>query len=275
MMDKLEKLKKIISGYGSVAIAFSSGVDSAFLLKVAHDVLGDQAIAITATSHFFPQRESSEAKDFCDQYGIRQVVVEIDETQIDGFRENPANRCYICKKKLFTDMMQIAGEQGILVLAEGSNMDDLGDYRPGLIAIKELGIKSPLREAGLTKQEIRELSKQMYLPTWDKPSYACLASRFVYGETIDREKLSMVERAEQLLMEMGFTQMRVRIHGRMARIELRPEDIPAFMDEKIRTIVHNKLKEYGFTYVALDLLGYRTGSMNENLKNDTLLKKEG
>lgn len=264
--NKLERLKKELQSYGKVAIAFSSGVDSAFLLKVAHDVLGDNVLAITATSHFFPQRESIEAKVFCEQEHIRQVIVEIDETQIEEFRENPKNRCYFCKKHLFYNMMEEAKKHGIDVIAEGSNMDDLSDYRPGLQAIKELGVKSPLREAKLMKQEIRDLSQMLGLPTWDKPSYACLASRFVYGEDITREKLLMVEQAENLLMDLGFKQMRVRIHGQMARIELLPSDLSTFMKEEIRLEVYRRLKEYGFTYVTLDLLGYRTGSMNETIE---------
>lgn len=263
--EKLEKLKEIIKGYKSVAIAFSSGVDSTFLLKVAHDVLGDQAIALTASSSFFPRRELKEARGFCEKESIQQYICEIEELEIPGFCQNPANRCYLCKKELFERFQAVANENHMSVLAEGSNRDDEGDYRPGLQAVAELGVKSPLREAGLTKQEIRDLSKELGLPTWEKPSFACLASRFVYGEEITREKLAMVEQAEQYLLDLGFYQARVRIHGTMARIEVLPEEIEKLLEKRTRLEITTRLKQYGFSYVTLDLKGYRTGSMNEVL----------
>lgn len=268
MHAKKQKLEQYLWELGRVAVAFSSGVDSTFLLKVAKDVLGEKAIAVTAKSCSFPNRELKEAEAFCEKEGIRQIIFESDELSIEGFRENPKNRCYLCKKELFRKIIKVASECGIENVAEGSNVDDNGDYRPGLIAIAELGVKSPLRYAGLTKEEIRTLSKEMDLPTWDKPSFACLASRFVYGETISEEKLKMVEKAEQLLLDLGFRQMRVRVHGNIARIEVLPEEIGKLTDEKVRNTVYNTLKGLGFDYVTMDLAGYRTGSMNETLSED-------
>ena len=262
---KKEKLKEILRGYGSLAIAFSGGVDSTFLLKMAHDVLGDNCAAVTGRSESFPEREYKESMDFCRAEGIRQIAFDSEEIDTPGYAENPVNRCYICKHALFSSLLKLAEENGLKYVAEGSNTDDNGDFRPGLKAIAELGIKSPLREAGLTKEEIRLLSKEMELPTWDKPSYACLASRFVYGETITREKLSMVDRAEELLLKMGFRQVRVRIHDRIARIEVEQKDFERFADPAVRDRIYTELKGFGFSYVALDLRGYRTGSMNETL----------
>ena len=264
-MEKLEHLRSYLKELHSVAVAYSSGVDSTFLLRVAASTLGDKVIAVTAKSCSFPKRELNEAAAFCEKEGIRHFVCESEELNIEGFAQNPKNRCYLCKKELFEKIQVIADENQIEHIAEGSNLDDNGDYRPGLLAVAELGIKSPLRECGFTKADIRALSKYLKLPTWEKQSFACLSSRFVYGETITEEKLSMVDRAEQLLLDMGFHQVRVRIHDRMARIEIEPKEFGMLMADETRNKIIEEFREYGFTYVTMDLMGYRTGSMNETL----------
>lgn len=265
MNDKVKILKEYLKSLGSVAVAFSGGVDSAFLLKTAYEVLGDNAIAVTAHLRSFPEKERIAAEELCRKWGIRRIVVELDELLIEGFAENPEDRCFICKKSIFTAIKEAVKSVGINNIAEGSNIDDNGDYRPGMLAIEELGIKSPLRYAGLNKTEIRELSKVMGLDTWDKPSFACLASRFVYGEMITAEKLDMVERAEQFLQELGCKQVRVRIHGLIARIEVRKDDFSRIIEAS--EYISEFLDSLGFSYVSLDLKGYRTGSMNEVLLN--------
>ena len=267
LQEKYRRLQDSLRTLGSVAVAFSGGVDSTFLLRVAHDVLGEHAVAVTASSCSFPARELREAQAYCAQNGITHIVCPSEELDIEGFRQNPPNRCYLCKHELFEKIWAIARARGIAAVAEGSNVDDNGDYRPGLVAVKELGVKSPLREAGLTKAEIRQLSRELGLPTWNKQSFACLSSRFVYGETITEEKLGMVDRAEQLLLDLGFHQVRVRIHGTIARIELLPAEFPVLMEAETRETVCQQLKALGFTYVTLDLAGYRTGSMNEVLSH--------
>jgi len=266
LLEKYHQLKDYLSSLGSVAVAFSSGVDSTFLLFAAKDALKDKVIAVTASSCSFPKRELDEATNYCKENGIHHEICQSEELEIEGFSHNPKNRCYLCKHELFEKILKIAAREGINAVVEGSNLDDNGDYRPGLQAVAELNIKSPLRHIGFTKDEIRILSKHFNIPTWNKQSFACLSSRFVYGETISEEKLSMVDKAEQLLLDLGFHQVRVRIHNRIARIEVMPTEFEKLISEKVRNQITEKFKEYGFDYVTMDLTGYRTGSMNEVLK---------
>lgn len=273
LLRKYEELKKYLGSFGKVAVAFSSGVDSTFLLYAAKEALGDNVLALTASSCSFPVRELKETKAFCEEHGIRQIIVESEELSIEGFSHNPKNRCYLCKRELFQKFRDVAEREGIKEIVEGSNLDDNGDYRPGLMAVAELGIQSPLRTIGFTKNEIRMMSKHLGLPTWEKQSFACLSSRFPYGEEITEKKLGMVDKAEQYLLDMGFHQLRVRIHGNVARIELDPSEFGKFMEEDVRTKVYDMFKKTGFAYVALDIKGYRTGSMNETL-NDTSANKQ-
>jgi uncharacterized protein len=249
-----------------VAVAFSGGVDSTFLLRAAHDVLGEKAVAVTARSATYPEREFREAADFAAEYGIRHIVITSEELEVEGFSDNPLNRCYLCKNELFQKIKDIAADNNIGYVAEGSNYDDLGDYRPGLKAVAEHGIVSPLREAQLTKAEIRELSKRLGLKTWDKPSFACLSSRFPYGEKITLEKLQKIDKAEQFLLDSGFKQVRVRYHGDIARIEIAENEFPKLLENENREKIYKAFREIGFLYSALDLKGYRTGSMNEGMK---------
>ncbi|MCR5099618.1 MAG: ATP-dependent sacrificial sulfur transferase LarE [Lachnospiraceae bacterium] len=267
LQKKLEDLKDHIRGLGSLAVGFSGGVDSTFLLAVAHEVLGDGVIAVTEADASVPGRELDEARFFCEERGIRHITCNVDPFKEEEYRQNGPDRCYFCKKGIFTEIKRIAEENGIAYVAEGSNVDDMGDYRPGLRAVEELSVKSPLREAGLTKSDIRLISKAMELPTWSKPAYACLASRFVYGEEINEKKLRMIDQAEQFLIEHGFLEERVRIHGNIARIEVPAKDIPRLASDEVRGVIYERFKELGFMFVTIDMRGYRRGSMNETIKH--------
>ena len=265
LTNKYQALKDYLAELESVAVAFSGGVDSTFLLKVAYEVLGKKAVAVTARSESFPKRELLEATTYAEELGADHFIIDSEELDIEGFSHNPKNRCYLCKSELFTKIKEIATIQKLNYVVEGSNTDDDGDYRPGLLAVTELGVKSPLRFAKLSKDEIRQLSKELNLPTWNKQSFACLSSRFPYGENITPDRLHMIDQAEQYLLDLGFHQVRVRYHGNLARIETDETGFDALLNKDTRNKIYEQFKAIGFTYIGLDLKGYRTGSMNETL----------
>jgi len=262
LSEKHDMLKDCLKKLGGVAVAFSGGVDSTFLLKTAVGVLGDKVVAITVKSGLFPKRELNETFAFCEAEGIKHVILEVKELEIEGFSENPVNRCYLCKSALLKRIWQKARENGMDQVIEGSNMDDGNDYRPGFQAVLEQGVKSPLKYAGLFKEEIRQLSKTLGL-AWDRPSFACLATRLPYGESITTERLKQIETAEDFLLELGLRQLRVRYHNNLARIETDEAGFSILSERHVRELVHEHFLEIGFTYTAIDLLGYRMGSMND------------
>jgi uncharacterized protein len=266
--QKYEILKQYLASLSNIVVAFSGGVDSTFLLKTAHNALKNKVTAVTAKSCSFPRRELGEAVAFCKKENIHHIIFNSEELSIDEFCYNPINRCYICKNELFSKIWCIANENNIDCVTEASNIDDTRDYRPGLLAVSEHNVKSPLRYAKLTKKEIRELSKTLKLSTWNKQSFACLSSRFPYGEHINKQRLSMIDIAEQFLLDIGLRQVRVRYHGNLARIETDEPGFKILVERSHRKRVYEQFKKIGFTYVAIDIFGYRTGSMNETLPKD-------
>lgn len=264
MTDKYSELTGFIGGLGRVAVAFSGGVDSSFLLAVATEVLGENAVGITIDSPALPRSELEDAVNLAAKVGARHIIIDSPEIE-DAVRQNPADRCYHCKKSEFGSIIEEAAKLGYKFVLDGSNADDTGDYRPGMAAIKELQVYSPLLQLGFTKKEIREFSRKMGLPTWDKPAYACLYSRIPYGSEIREEDLLKVEMSEKFLIKNGFRTSRVRCHGDIARIEVKPEEVHKLTEEPLRSDIVRVLKGYGFRYVTLDMEGYRMGSLNEAL----------
>jgi uncharacterized protein len=266
---KLARLQEYLRSLANAAVAFSGGVDSTFLLQAAHNVLGHGAVAVTGRSPSFPERELQAARQFTREQGITHLEVDSEELARPDFLANPVNRCYLCKKELFAKILAVAREHGLTSVLEASNVDDEADFRPGMKAIEELGVSSPLRRAGLTKVDIRALSRNWGLSTWDKPSFACLVSRFPYGEPISLDNLRKVDEAEGFFLELGCRQVRVRCHdqGRLARIEADEAGLDLLAAPSRRRLVVEKLAGLGFTYISLDLQGYRTGSLNETLQS--------
>ncbi len=263
LKEKYIKLRKIIAGYPNLLVAYSGGVDSAFLLKTAFEVLGNRVLGVIGISPSLAKRELNEAKSLAEKFNLPYITIETHELEDENYARNPEDRCYYCKKELFTELYDYAREHGFQYVADGTNQDDVGDYRPGRMAAQELKVVSPLQEAGLTKQDIRELSRFSGLPTWDKPALACLSSRFPTGIRVTQEALRQVEQAEDYLYSLGFKIIRVRHHKDLARIEVGPNEIARFVDPEVRKKVNEKFRELGYKFVTLDLAGYRMGSLNQ------------
>jgi len=268
LSEKYDRLKALLQDLGRVLVAFSGGVDSTFLLKVAFDELGENVLAVIATSETYPEKENQEATRLAESLKVRYRVIQSCEMENPDFVANPPDRCYHCKMELFSRMQVIADEENIPYVLDGANFEDTGDYRPGSRAAEELKVRSPLKETGFVKDEIRELSRHLGLTTWNKPAMACLSSRFPYYTRIHSEALGQIAQAEEFLRSLGLSQLRVRHHETIARIEVPLEDIPRLMDPQLREAIVHRLKQLGYVYVTLDLAGYRTGSLNEILSED-------
>ena len=263
-MNKEDALRRTLSSLESVVVAYSGGVDSAYLAYVAHDTLGERAVAVTADSPSYPEHHRRLAIQIAERFGLHHEIIHTNELDRPEYRANPANRCYYCKHELYTHLSPIAIARGAIIV-DGNNADDRGDYRPGRQAAREFGVRSPLDEVNLTKPEIRELSRTAGLPSWDEPASACLSSRIPYHHDVTDEKLRMIERAEQALGALGFRVCRVRHHDEVARIEIAREEMPRALEPEVSKAIVAELKAIGYRYVSLDLLGYRTGSLNEGL----------
>jgi uncharacterized protein len=266
IQEKKERLVSVLNTFDGLMVAFSGGVDSTFLLAVAQEVFPEKLVAVTAESPVHPRREKQAAVDVARELGVRQIVLPSREMSQPDFVANPQNRCYVCKKYLFEDLIKLASEIGIPHIAHGANRDDLADFRPGFEAAREMGIHAPMVEAGLTKNDIRKLSQEMNLKTWNAPPLACLATRIPYGTPLDKKMLAMIDRAEEIILSLGFTSCRVRLHDVVARIEVDPGDIERIMDQRIRSTIARQLREIGFRFVSVDLEGYNPGSMNRMIE---------